>query len=388
MTMSAEIVIVGGAVVGSACALFLKRLGFAGKVVIVERDPGYAPSATARSAGGIRTQFSTPENIALSRASLALIRELGLTGEVGFREQGYLILASADGMPVLQANVALQQKEGASIVLENAAALVARFPWLEVEGIAAGALGLSGEGWIDPASLMSAMRREARRLGVEVVHGEVAGIEASASRIEAVRLADGTRIACGALINAAGPWAGMLARLAGVDLPVAPRKRYVYVLDLRAPPPGLAAAPLTVDSSGIWFRPEGRTFIAGRSPDPADEPADADLERIDHDYFDNAIWPGLAARVPAFEAAKVINAWAGLYDYNTLDQNGIVGRHPQLANLYLANGFSGHGLQQAPAVGRAIAELIVHGRFVTLDLTRLGFERIARGEPLAEVNVI
>ena len=146
-------------------------------------------------------------------------------------------------------------------------------------------------------------------------------------------------------------------------------------------PPALRQAPLTVDPCGVWFRPEGRTFICGRSPTPAQEPADRDLDAIDHAFFDDEIWPQLAARVPAFEAVKVVGAWAGFYDYNTLDQNGIIGAHPGIANLYFANGFSGHGLQQAPAVGRAIAELIIAGRYLTLDLTRLGYERIARAPP-------
>ena len=386
---SADVVIAGGAVVGGAVACFLRKLGFAGRVVVIERDTTYAQSATARSAGGIRTQFSTPENIRLSRASLAIIRELGFRDEVGFREQGYLILASETGRATLAANVATQRREGADVVMEEPAALAARFPWLSTDGIAAGAFGRSGEGWIDPSSLMSALRRESRAMGVEFVTGEVCGIDVvGGGRIDAVRLTNGDRIVCGRLVNATGPHAGALAHMAGVALPVEPRKRYVYVVDCRDLPRRIADAPLTVDPSGVWFRPEGRTFICGRSPDAAQEPADLDLDRIDHDFFDTEIWPHLAARVPAFEAIKVINAWAGHYDYNTLDQNGIIGRHPELANFYLCNGFSGHGLQQAPAAGRAIAELIVHGRFVTLELTRLGFERIARGEALAEQNVI
>lgn len=385
---TADVLIVGGAAVGSAIACFLTAKRFAGRVVIVERDPGYQRCATARSAGGIRTQFSTPENIRLSRASLAIIRELGLAGDVAFRERGYLILASENGRPTLEANHQVQSAEGADVVLEDGAALRARFPWLTTDGIAAGAFGRSGEGWFDPASLMAGLRQRARDGGVTLAHGEVTGIELAGSRIAAVKLADGTRIACGALVNAAGPQAGAIARMAGVALPVEPRKRFVYVLDVRDPPPELAEAPLTVDPSGVWFRPEGRTFLAGRSPDEGQEPAELDLDTIDHEFFDAEIWPHLAARVPAFEAIKVVSAWAGHYDYNTLDQNGIVGRHPDIANLYLANGFSGHGLQQSAAVGRAIAELIVDGRYTSIDLTRLGYERIARGAPLAELNVI
>ena len=385
---SADVVIVGGAVVGSAVAYQLKCASPGLSVVVVERDPGYAACSTARSAGGLRQQFSTPENIRLSQASLAIIREHGWIDVVGFREQGYLILASADGRSILEANLAVQRTEGADIVIEGAAALHARWPWLSIEGIAAGAFGRANEGWLDPASLMGILRREAKARGVNYVKGEVDGVDMGPAALCAVRLACGARIACGAVVNAAGPDAGHVARMAGIVLPVEPRKRFVYVIDCRDAPAALAQAPLTVDPSGVWFRPEGRTFITGRSPEPADEPADRDLDVIDHGYFETRIWPDLAARVPAFEAIKVINAWAGLYDTNTLDQNGVIGAHPAIANFYLANGFSGHGLQQAPAVGRAIAELIVHGRYMTIDLTRLGFERIARGEPLAELNVI
>ena len=179
-----------------------------------------------------------------------------------------------------------------------------------------------------------------------------------------------------------------MAALAGIELPVEPRKRFVYVLDCRAAPESLHAAPLTVDPSGVWFRPEGRFFLSGLSPEEDDEPAADNLDDIDHAFFEEQVWPVLATRVPAFEAVKVVNAWAGFYDYNTLDQNAIIGAHPQIGNFYFANGFSGHGLQQAAAAGRAISELIAHGRFRTIDLTRFGYERIARGEPLFELNVI
>lgn len=389
MTTQAEVVIVGGAAMGSACAYFLRALGARGRIVIVERDPSYLRCATARSAGGLRTQFSTPENIALSRASLEIIRQRGWEIEVTFREQGYLILASDSGLGVLRENFTLQRSNAADVVLEDGGALARRFPWLNADGIAAGVLGLSGEGWLDPVGLMTALRREARAQGVEVVTGEVVGIEKSADRIEAVRLSNGERIACATLINTAGPQAGAVAAMAGVALPVEPRKRFVYVLDCRAPPESLRRAPLTVDPSGVWFRPEGATFICGRSPDEDQEPTDiADLDAIDHAFFEERIWPDLAARVPAFEAIKVMSAWAGHYDYNTLDQNGVIGRHPEVGNLYFCNGFSGHGIQQAPAAGRAVAELILQGRFVTIDLARFGYERIVRGEALLERNVI
>jgi glycine/D-amino acid oxidase-like deaminating enzyme len=366
---------------------------FAGQsAVIVERDPSYRESSTGRSAGGVRQQFSTPENIAMSRFSVQLFKQLkdvfGLEADVGFREQGYLILSSAERRHLLAENVALQQSLRADIALLEAQTLAEQFPWLTPDGIAAGAFGRSGEGWFDPPSLASLFRYSARRRGVELVPDTVAGVEVQNGRVRTVALANGTRIACGALVNAAGPWAGELAALAGIELPVEPRKRYVYVIDCREAIEDLHRAPLTVDASGVWFRPEGRLFLCGKSPDPEPEPTAKDLDEIDHGFFDEQVWPRLAARVPAFEAIKVVNAWAGYYDYNSMDQNAVIGPHPEVRNFYFANGFSGHGAQQAAAAGRAIAELILHGAFQTIDLTRLGYSRIALAEPLPERNVI
>ena len=210
----------------------------------------------------------------------------------------------------------------------------------------------------------------------------------AAAASKALRSPSGKSIACRNLVNAAGPWAGALSALAGLKLPVEPRKRFVYVIDCREASDALHLAPLTVDPSGVWFRPEGRVFLCGKSPEENEEPPVGDLDAIDHTFFEQQVWPQLAARVPAFESIKVINAWAGYYDYNTLDQNAVIGPHPEVPNFYFANGFSGHGAQQAAAAGRAIAELIGHGAFQTLDLTRLGYARIVNNVPLAERNVI
>ena len=390
---SADVVIVGGGIVGSAVAYFLSSdAAFQGRrIVLIERDPSYAEASTARSAGGLRQQFSTPENIAMSQFTLSLIRQLktvfGPGADVGFREQGYLITSTETGRELLAENVALQQSHGADIELLEAAELAHRFPWIATQGVAAGAFGRSGEGWFDPPSLASLLRNAAKARGVAVLHDRVTGIEARA-RVEAVRLARGGRIACGALVNAAGAWAGELAALAGARLPVEPRKRFVYVIDCRGSTEALHRAPLTVDPSGVWFRPEGRFFLCGKSPEEKAEPRPVNLDQIDHEFFDDEVWPQLAQRVPAFESVKAVNAWAGYYDYNTLDQNAVIGPHPQLGNLYFANGFSGHGAQQGAAAGRAVAELIVHGGFRSLDLARLGYGRIPERRPLLERNVI
>ena len=328
----------------------------------------------------------------MSQVTLALIRNLkeifGPAADVGFREQGYLILASEEGRGGLASSVALQQTQGANTALLDADGLAARFPWLNTAGVAAGSFGQSGEGWLDPVSLMTLFREAACAAGVELVRDQVAAIGLVERAVEGVRLASGRHIACGHLVNAAGPSAAALAALAGVNLPVEPRKRFVYVIDCRNAPPALHQAPLTVDPSGVWFRPEGRFFLTGMSPEEHQEPPPGDLDQVDHAFFEDEVWPRLAARVPAFQAIKIINAWAGYYDYNTLDQNAVIGPHPDISNFYFANGFSGHGLQQAAAAGRALAELIVHGHYQTIDLTRFGYERIARGEPLFERNII
>ena len=386
-----DVVIVGGAAIGSAVAYFLKAVErYPGSVALIERDPSFRTASTTLSAAGIRQQFSTPENIRLSRFGLQFLQGLrerhGPEADPGFCEGGYLILAPETGRAVLKENVATQISEGAQIATFDRIGLEARFPWLATDGIAAGSLGLSGEGWFDSHALLRTLRTGARDSGAHMLTGEVAAVEAAKGRVTGVRLADGSRIGCGVLVNAAGPAAGRLAALAGRALPVEPRKRTVFVVDCPDAPRRL---PLVADPSGVWIRPEGRTFLTGYSPPEADDSAaDPDDFEADHHLFEEKLWPALAARIPAFERLKLQSAWAGHYDYNVLDQNAVIGFDTVLPNFLYANGFSGHGLQHAPGTGRAIAELIVHGRYRSLDLSVFGYERIAAGRPLVERNVI
>lgn len=386
-----DVVIVGGGVVGSACAYYLRKHGFTGSIAILEKDTSWALGCTARSVGGLRQQFSTPENIALSKFGVTLVKnlkqEFGPDADIGFKEQGYLICASPEGLPILEENHAVQIANGADNALLRGDELSARFPWLVTEGIAAGCFGLSGEGWVDPYMFASLFRKAAIASGVALVQDEVTGIARAGGRIASVTLASGDTISCGTLVNAAGAGAGRLAGLAGLDLPVGPRKRYVYVLDCPAATDALRKAPLTVIPGGVYFRPEGRNFLAGLSPEEHEEPREMDWE-VDHAWFEERIWPALAERVPLFEAIKVISAWVGHYDYNALDQNAVIGPHPEVANFLFANGFSGHGLQQGPAAGNAISELVIDGRYKAIDLARFGYDRIRRNAPLFEKNVI
>jgi len=304
--------------------------------------------------------------------------------DVGLHESGYLYLAPPNGVATLEENHAVQQREGVDAVLLSPNELKARFPWMSTDGVALASLGLSGEGWFDGYALLQGLRARARDRGANLVTGEVVGIVVEGCRVASVRLADDTVIEVGSLVDAAGPWASSVAAMAGLALPVEARRRSVFVFEAQTPVEG---CPLVIDTSGAWFRPEGGAYITGIAPLPEIDAADLPLE-VDRAQWETRLWPALAARVPAFDAVRVTNSWAGYYEVNTFDHNAIIGRHPDVPNFLFANGFSGHGIQQAPAVGRAIAELIVHGRFVTLDLSVFDVGRIAAGRRVEERAVI
>lgn len=392
--MQAPIVIVGGGVMGAATACFLARdQGLS--AIVIERDPLHAQASSALSASSIRQQFSTPLNIALSQWSIAFLRRLGdelaVPGEpapqIGLTEAGYLYLASPAGAAAMRAHQALQARAGAQVQLLQPHELEQRFPWLSTEGIALGALGLRGEGWFDGPALHQAFRRKAMACGVRFLQAEAVGFEHDgAGRVQAVRCADGRRIgATHGVLLSAGAWSAPLAAQLGVVLPVSGKKRDVFVLDCPAAP--LAGCPLVIDPSGFWFRPEGRGFIAGAPP----RGEDADflpLHQIDHAQFDEQLWPLMAARVPAFEALRVRSAWAGYYEMNAFDHNGLAGALPGWRNVFTACGFSGHGMQHAPAVGSAMAALMAGGRSDAPSLEVLSPQRLLDGRRVVEHNVI
>jgi FAD-dependent oxidoreductase domain-containing protein 1 len=377
----ASVVIVGGGVMGASAACFLAR-DHAAAVTVLERDPTYARASSALSASSIRVQFSTPVNIALSQASLALMRPWA--GELGFVEAGYLYLVGTDGAATLRQLHALQRDAGADVRLLDPDELRARWPWLALDDIALGSWGACGEGWFDGPALHQRLRREAQAHGARFVRADAAGFESQAARVVGVRDTAGLVHAADHVLLAAGAWVAPLATALGVHLPVHARKRDVFVLDSPAALPG---CPLLIDPSGAWLRPEGRGFLAG-APPRGDDADDLPLHDIDHGQFDDQLWPVLAARIPAFEALRVRSAWAGYYEMNTFDHNGLVGALPGWDNAFVAAGFSGHGMQHALGVGRGIASLIADGRWDALDLSPLAPDRLARDAPLREVNVI
>ncbi|AKM42803.1 FAD-dependent oxidoreductase [Burkholderia contaminans FFH2055] len=390
--MSSQVVIVGGGVIGSSIAYFLRATDPTVSVTVIERDPTYARSSSALSAASIRQQFSTPLSIEMSLFGIDFLRTIGERLEVDghqpsidLHEGGYLFLATPAGDATLRENHALQTSLGADIRLMDRDALRAKFPWLNVDDLVSGAYGVSGEGWFDGYGLVQALRKKAQALGARYVPSDVKDVVRDGRKVTHVVTADGERYACDTLVNAAGAWTRTLSSMMGIDIPVYARRRSIFNV---SSPAKLTDCPLLIDPTGVYFRPEGRTYICGTSPSPDRDPDDLPLDEVDHDLFDEVIWPTLANRVPEFEALRVENCWSGYYEYNVFDHNAIIGYHPELDNVVFANGYSGHGLQQGPATGRGVSELILGGRYDTLDLSTLGWARVLENRPIVEKNVV
>lgn len=388
-----DVVIVGAAAMGSSTAHFLAaNPDFTGSILLIERDPSYTFSATALSSSSIRHQFSTDINIQLSMFGTEFIKSFGDACEVDgqkpdlqFHENGYLYLIDEKNKHTLIDNHERQKALGANVALLDPAQISERFPWLNTDGVAAGNLGLTGEGWFDSVGLMQGMRTKARANGVELIKDEVVALGRSGDKITSVTLASGRTVNCDVFVNAAGPWANDICKMAGISIPVEPRKRCIFVFDCREEMP--EGMPAVIGPSGVFCRPEGKSFLSTIEPhvDPVVDHSDYS---IDNYLFEEHIWADLGEMIPAFEYIKVVQSWAGHYEFNAFDQNGIIGAHAEISNFYLINGFSGHGLQQSPGAGRGISELITYGNFRTLDLTPLSHQRIVNNNPLLENLVI
>lgn len=392
-----DVVIVGGAMYGSSVAWFLTdNPDFDGSILVIERDPSYEASSTAHTNSCIRQQFSNPLNVKISQFGAEFIKGFkSFMGddprvpELSIQSYGYMYMADTpEFADQLRAAHAVQAASGAATQLMTADEISAAYPFYNVDDILLGSINLVDEGYWDGGTVFDWWRRSARERGVEYVAGEVVSmtLNPAGTAVESVTLASGDVVSCGKLVNATGPRGAATAKMAGIDIPVEPRKRFTWIFSAEQPLD--QDLPLTIDPSGVHVRQDGpETYLAGGYADV--DPAVAfDDFAMDHGIWQDKIWPAIATRIPQFEAIKVVTEWAGHYDMNTFDQNAILGPHTEVKNFYFVNGFSGHGLQQSPALGRGTAEMLTYGEYRTLDLSPFGYDRIVEGRPFMEAAVI
>ncbi|MEL7091590.1 MAG: FAD-binding oxidoreductase [Pseudomonadota bacterium] len=390
-----DVVIIGGAIMGSSAAWFLTdNADFDGSVLVIERDLTYDACSTAHTNSCMRQQFSTELNVRISQFAAEFYQNMRdrMGGDVDVPQNrvqnfGYMYLADTQAFAdTLIANQKVQAAAGAGTRIMTRDEIAAAYPFYRLDDILLGSHNTVDEGYFDGAAMFDAWRRQARARGVDYVQGEVVGIDVQGGRIARVKLGSGQTIACGQVVNATGPRAARTAAMAGIDLPVEPRKRFTYLF--KAERPLARPLPLTIDPSGVHMREVGGgTYMAGGyvQPDLAVDPDDFEM---DHAVWMEHVWPVIATRVPAFEAVKVTAEWAGHYAFNTFDQNAILGPHPEIANFIFLNGFSGHGLQQSPAMGRGTAEWLTYGAYRTLDLSPFHYDRVVADAPILERAVI
>jgi glycine/D-amino acid oxidase-like deaminating enzyme len=384
-----DVAIIGGGIIGSATAYFLLKEAPHLSVCVVERDSTYEYASALRSSGGCRVQFTGEENIAMSLFGIDFIRQFDDTmstavhpAHVEWHEGGYLFIVPPEHAFQLEVNVSFQRSQGCTVDLLSPAELKDRFPAMYVDDLGAGA-HTPRDGWCDPNGLLWGFRRKAVELGAHYIAGRVVSAEFDTVKAISIRLENDERLAADAFVNAAGAWSADVARMFGMNLPISPVRRFEHYFT-----PGTPVGPLPYvkDMSRLAFRSEGQGYSGGLVDGNAVRGYHFD---VDHDYFEHAVWPAVAHRFPAFEAAKCHRTWSGLYEVNELDGNPVIGAWTaRLPNLFTASGFSGHGMMHAPATGRGIAELIVQGRYQTLDLSRLGYERVQKGEPYPELGIL
>ena len=393
---SYDVVIVGGAMMGSSVAWFLSdNPDFNGSVLVVERDPTYQYSSTAHTNSCIRQQFSNEVNIRISQFAAEFVKNFrhylsddDRVPDVVLQSFGYMYLADNEAFAqTLRENQAIQQSMGAGTRYMTSDEILRDYPFYQLDDIVGANHNLIDEGYFDGNTLFDWWKRSARERGVEYIKNEVVSmsLDSAGTQVQSVTLASGDKISCGRVVNATGPRAARTAAMVGIAIPVEPRKRYTFIFEAEQPLD--RDLPLTIDPSGVHMRTDGQYYLAGCPPD--DDPAvDYDDFVQDHSIWENKVWPVVAARIPQFEAIRLKNSWAGHYAFNTLDQNAVIGPHTRVGNFYFVNGFSGHGFQQSPAMGRGMAELIAYGEFRTLDLSPFSYQRIEREEPLLEKAVI
>jgi len=392
-----DVVIVGGAIMGASTAWFLSdNPDFNGSVLVVEKDMSYASCSTAHTNSCMRQQFSTELNVRISQFAADFVKNIrGYMGgdnrvpELSIRNFGYMYLADTEEFAnTLRESAVVQHAAGAATQLMTPDQIKAAYPFYNVDDIVLGSINTVDEGYWDGAAVFDWWRRQSRERGVEYVQNEVVAMarNAAGTRVESVTLASGDVISCGQVVNASGPRAARTAQMAGIDVPVEPRKRFSWIFSAEKPID--VDLPLTIDPSGVHVRENGGgTYQCGGHTD-ADPAVDFGDFHMDHSLWESHIWPILATRIPQFEAIKVTHEWAGHYSMNTFDHNAIMGSHPEVENFVFLNGFSGHGLQQSPAMGRGTAEWLTYGEYRALDLSPFNYARVIQDRPIIEKAVI
>jgi len=389
---SAGVLVVGAGVAGSAVAMHLAEMGV-GDVTVVDPDLAGTRSSSELNAGGVRATWWQRVNIELCAASIGFLREQG--AEVGFRPLGYLWLYGPELWHGAQQHVALQRALGQEVELLTPAEVGSRWPQIDRLGGIAGATFSPRDGLVNANAVKQLYRRRARAAGARFVDRRlVVGVERDGPRVRAVRvrvLADESAalasligvttsgdeevIICERLVNAAGPWAAPLATLIGVAIPCRAVRRQVSLFACRDV--DLSRYGMIVDTSGCYFHHEGgEVILAGYSP-----PGDPAGYRFDYDgraFFEAEIWPRLAARLSGMDRLRYVGGWAGLYELSP-DHSALLGRVDGLENVYELHSFSGRGVMQSYAAGRALAELVMLGRFATIDAAALAGDRFATG---------
>ncbi|WP_282609099.1 FAD-binding oxidoreductase [Pelagibius sp. Alg239-R121] len=393
---SYDVVIVGGAMYGSSVAWFLaSNPDFNGSILVVEKDPTYEFTSTSHTNSCMRQQFSQEINVRVSQFAAEFVKNFRAfmdddprVPELALHSYGYMYLADSEAFAcVLRETQKVQAACGAGTKHMTRDEIQHAYPFYNLDGIIGANHNLIDEGYFDGNTLFDWWKRSARERGAEYVTNEAVAMTRNASgrRVESVTLKSGETISCGTVVNASGPRAILTSRMAGINIPVEPRKRYTFIF--AAEKPLDRDLPLTIDPSGVHMRSDGTYYLAGCPPD--DDPAvDYDDFEQDHSIWEEKAWPAIANRIPQFEAIKLTNSWAGHYAYNTFDQNAILGPHTTVENFIFVNGFSGHGFQQSPAMGRGTSELITYGEYRSLDLSPFNFSRIEEDRPFTEKAVI
>jgi glycine/D-amino acid oxidase-like deaminating enzyme len=392
-----DVVIIGGAIMGSSTAWFLKdNPDFRGSILVVERDLSYEKSATTFTNSCIRLQFSEPLNVRISQFGAEFVKNLrrymggdDRVPDLRIQNYGYLYLADTpEFATMLRDNQKVQTALGAGTRVLSPEEIKQEYPFYAVDDVVAGSINTVDEGYWEGITVFDWFKKVARERGAEYLANAVVALNKNANgdRIESVTLATGEVIGCGFVVNATGTRGSLTTKMAGIEIPVEPRKRMTYVFSAEKPLD--QELPLTIDPSGVHFRQDGKTTYMAGGHGEVDVAVDHDDFESDPTLWEEHIWPQVAKRIPQFEAIKVIREWAGHYDYNVLDQNAIVGPHPFVQNFLFLNGFSGHGLQQSPAMGRATAEWITYGAYRTLDMSPFSFQRILENRPFREKAII